>query len=153
MWIRFWKRELNHSPCFFFLPQIRYISQTQGLPGEQLLSMGTKTARFFCRETDAPYSSWRLKVISVTQQQTAEKPKRPRFNAIPLAPSHFCDFLFMCPHSVSLLFFPFPTLFLKTSAPNLCPCFSTGGVFCATPRLLEAGRQVHACLVAAWDSD
>uniref|UniRef100_A0A8C3RF09 non-specific serine/threonine protein kinase n=1 Tax=Cyanoderma ruficeps TaxID=181631 RepID=A0A8C3RF09_9PASS len=48
--------------------QIRYISQTQGLPGEQLLSMGTKTSRFFCRETDAPYSSWRLKVNSTIRE-------------------------------------------------------------------------------------
>eukprot|EP00063_Salmo_salar_P008381 XP_013983216.1 PREDICTED: homeodomain-interacting protein kinase 3-like isoform X4 [Salmo salar] len=42
--------------------QIRYISQTQGLPGEHLLNVGTKTARFFCRESDSPYSAWRLKV-------------------------------------------------------------------------------------------
>lgn len=41
--------------------QIRYISQTQGLPGEQLLNVGTKTARFFCKESDSPYATWRLK--------------------------------------------------------------------------------------------
>ncbi|KAJ7412171.1 hypothetical protein WISP_98643 [Willisornis vidua] len=63
--------------------QIRYISQTQGLPGEQLLSMGTKTARFFCRETDAPYSSWRLKVNMVMDLEgsdlLAEKADRREF--------------------------------------------------------------------------
>lgn len=44
------------------MQQIRYISQTQGLPGEHLLNVGTKTARFFCKESDSPYASWRLKV-------------------------------------------------------------------------------------------
>ncbi len=38
-----------------------FISQTQGLPGEQLLNVGTKTARFFCKEPDSPYATWRLK--------------------------------------------------------------------------------------------
>lgn len=42
--------------------QIRYISQTQGLPAEQLLNKGTKTTRFFTKESDSPYASWRLKV-------------------------------------------------------------------------------------------
>uniref|UniRef100_A0A2K5S071 non-specific serine/threonine protein kinase n=1 Tax=Cebus imitator TaxID=2715852 RepID=A0A2K5S071_CEBIM len=41
--------------------QIRYISQTQGLPAEYLLSAGTKTTRFFNRDTDSPYPLWRLK--------------------------------------------------------------------------------------------
>lgn len=44
------------------LLQIRYISQTQGLPAEYLLSAGTKTTRFFNRDTDSPYPLWRLKV-------------------------------------------------------------------------------------------
>ncbi|KAG8536654.1 hypothetical protein GDO81_025931 [Engystomops pustulosus] len=42
--------------------QIRYISQTQGLPAEYLLSSGTKTTRFFNRDGDSPYPLWRLKV-------------------------------------------------------------------------------------------
>lgn len=42
--------------------QIRYISQTQGLPAEQLLNKGTKTSRFFSKESDSPYATWRLKV-------------------------------------------------------------------------------------------
>lgn len=46
--------------------QIRYISQTQGLPAEQLLNKGTKTSRFFTKESDSPYASWRLKVPSCT---------------------------------------------------------------------------------------
>lgn len=50
--------------CFKIIFQIRYISQTQGLPGEQLLNVGTKSTRFFCRETDMSHSGWRLKVIN-----------------------------------------------------------------------------------------
>ena len=43
--------------------QIRYISQTQGLPSERMLSNATKTPRFFTREnTDVNYNFWRLKV-------------------------------------------------------------------------------------------
>ena len=43
--------------------QIRYISQTQGLPAEHMLSAATKTVRFFVREnTDSNYPFWRLKV-------------------------------------------------------------------------------------------
>uniref|UniRef100_A0A2K6FEY7 Homeodomain interacting protein kinase 3 n=1 Tax=Propithecus coquereli TaxID=379532 RepID=A0A2K6FEY7_PROCO len=38
--------------------QIRYISQTQGLPGEQLLNVGTKSTRFFCKETDMTHSEF-----------------------------------------------------------------------------------------------
>lgn len=49
---------------YFLMQQIRYISQTQGLPGEHLLNVGTKTARFFCKESDSPYAAWRLKVKS-----------------------------------------------------------------------------------------
>uniref|UniRef100_A0A8C9SIH1 non-specific serine/threonine protein kinase n=1 Tax=Scleropages formosus TaxID=113540 RepID=A0A8C9SIH1_SCLFO len=39
--------------------QIRYISQTQGLPAEYLLSAGTKTSRFFNRGPDSSYPLWR----------------------------------------------------------------------------------------------
>ena len=43
--------------------QIRYISQTQGLPAEHMLSSATKTTRFFIRESaDSHYPFWRLKV-------------------------------------------------------------------------------------------
>ena len=43
--------------------QIRYISQTQGLPAEHMLNAATKTARFFTREnTESSYPFWRLKV-------------------------------------------------------------------------------------------
>lgn len=48
-----------HFSCVF---QIRYISQTQGLPAEYLLSSGTKTTRFFNRDPDSTYPLWRLKV-------------------------------------------------------------------------------------------
>ncbi|XP_015265238.1 PREDICTED: homeodomain-interacting protein kinase 3 isoform X1 [Gekko japonicus] len=65
--------------------QIRYISQTQGLPTEQLLNIGTKTTRFFCKETDAPYSGWRLKTLEEHEAETGMKSKEARkyiFNSL-----------------------------------------------------------------------
>ncbi|KAK0136966.1 Homeodomain-interacting protein kinase 3 [Merluccius polli] len=58
--------------------QIRYISQTQGSPGEHLLNVGTKTARFFCRESDSPYASWRLKSTDDHEKETGMKSKEAR---------------------------------------------------------------------------
>ncbi|KAM9422835.1 homeodomain-interacting protein kinase 3 isoform 7-T8 [Salvelinus alpinus] len=58
--------------------QIRYVSQTQGLPGEHLLNVGTKTARFFCRESDSPYSAWRLKSTDEHETETGMKSKEAR---------------------------------------------------------------------------
>uniref|UniRef100_A0AAZ3S6J6 non-specific serine/threonine protein kinase n=1 Tax=Oncorhynchus tshawytscha TaxID=74940 RepID=A0AAZ3S6J6_ONCTS len=58
--------------------QIRYISQTQGLPGEQLLNVGTKTPRFFCKESDSPYAPWRLKVTREHETETGMKSKEAR---------------------------------------------------------------------------
>ncbi|MGH0154909.1 UNVERIFIED_CONTAM: hypothetical protein FKN15_037550 [Acipenser sinensis] len=58
--------------------QIRYISQTQGLPGDQVLNVGTKTARFFCRESDSPYSRWRLKTTEEHETETGMKSKEAR---------------------------------------------------------------------------
>nr|XP_009296187.1 homeodomain interacting protein kinase 3a isoform X2 [Danio rerio] len=58
--------------------QIRYISQTQGLPGEQLLNVGTKTARFFCKESDSPYTAWRLKTTEEHEAETGLKSKEAR---------------------------------------------------------------------------
>ncbi|KAL4641983.1 homeodomain-interacting protein kinase 3 isoform X1 [Arapaima gigas] len=58
--------------------QIRYISQTQGLPSEQLLNVGTKTTRFFCKESDSPYASWRLKTTEEHETETGMKSKEAR---------------------------------------------------------------------------
>ncbi|KAJ8281351.1 hypothetical protein GJAV_G00066600 [Gymnothorax javanicus] len=58
--------------------QIRYISQTQGLPGEQILNAGTKTARFFCKESDSPYAAWRLKTTEEHETETGMKSKEAR---------------------------------------------------------------------------
>ncbi|XP_015229603.1 PREDICTED: homeodomain-interacting protein kinase 3 isoform X2 [Cyprinodon variegatus] len=58
--------------------QIRYISQTQGLPGEHLLNTGTKTARFFCKESDSPYAAWRLKSTDEHEAETGMKSKEAR---------------------------------------------------------------------------
>ncbi|KAM9220699.1 homeodomain-interacting protein kinase 3 isoform 3-T4 [Dugong dugon] len=65
--------------------QIRYISQTQGLPGEQLLNVGTKSTRFFCRETDISHSGWRLKTLEEHESETGMKSKEARkyiFNSL-----------------------------------------------------------------------
>ena len=48
--------------------QIRYISQTQGLPAENLLSAATKTSRFFKRDHDTNFPLWRLKVCVQNNQ-------------------------------------------------------------------------------------
>ncbi|KAM9377902.1 homeodomain-interacting protein kinase 3-like isoform 2-T2 [Pholidichthys leucotaenia] len=58
--------------------QIRYISQTQGLPAQQLLNKGTKTSRFFCKESDSPYASWRLKTTEEHEKETGLKSKEAR---------------------------------------------------------------------------
>ncbi|XP_059927492.1 homeodomain-interacting protein kinase 3 isoform X6 [Gadus macrocephalus] len=58
--------------------QIRYISQTQGSPGELLLNAGTKTGRFFCREPDSPYAPWRLKSTDEHEKETGMKSKEAR---------------------------------------------------------------------------
>uniref|UniRef100_A0A8B9JK15 non-specific serine/threonine protein kinase n=1 Tax=Astyanax mexicanus TaxID=7994 RepID=A0A8B9JK15_ASTMX len=58
--------------------QIRYISQTQGLPGEHLLNVGTKTSRFFCRESDSPYAAWRFKSTEEHEAETGMKSKEAR---------------------------------------------------------------------------
>ena len=41
--------------------QIRYISQTQGLPAEHMLNNASKTVKFFYRDRDTSYPVWRLK--------------------------------------------------------------------------------------------
>ncbi|KAF1387165.1 hypothetical protein PFLUV_G00102520, partial [Perca fluviatilis] len=58
--------------------QIRYISQTQGLPAEQLLNKGTKTSRFFSKESNSPYASWRLKTTEEHEKETGLKSKEAR---------------------------------------------------------------------------
>ncbi|KAM9808149.1 LOW QUALITY PROTEIN: homeodomain-interacting protein kinase 3-like [Neosynchiropus ocellatus] len=58
--------------------QIRYISQTQGLPEEHLLNKGTKTSRFFSKEPDSPYASWRLKTTEEHEKETGLKSKEAR---------------------------------------------------------------------------
>lgn len=56
------RSRLKSLQCISRVFQIRYISQTQGLPAEYLLSSGTKTTRFFNRDPDSTYPLWRLKV-------------------------------------------------------------------------------------------
>ncbi|XP_054881965.1 homeodomain-interacting protein kinase 1 isoform X4 [Poeciliopsis prolifica] len=58
--------------------QIRYISQTQGLPAEYLLSAGTKTSRFFNRGPDSSYPLWRLKTPAEHEMEMGVKSKEAR---------------------------------------------------------------------------
>ncbi|XP_064634600.1 homeodomain-interacting protein kinase 2-like isoform X2 [Lineus longissimus] len=59
--------------------QIRYISQTQGLPAEHMLSSATKTSRFFNRETtEGSYPFWRLKTPEEHEAETRIKSKEAR---------------------------------------------------------------------------
>ncbi|XP_067850315.1 homeodomain-interacting protein kinase 3a isoform X2 [Heptranchias perlo] len=58
--------------------QIRYISQTQGLPGDHLLNVGTKTPRFFSRETETTYSGWKMKTPEEHEAETGMKSKEAR---------------------------------------------------------------------------
>ncbi|XP_070200329.1 homeodomain-interacting protein kinase 2-like isoform X3 [Littorina saxatilis] len=59
--------------------QIRYISQTQGLPQENLLNNATKTTRFFLRDnTDSSYPFWRLKSPEEHEGETKIKSKEAR---------------------------------------------------------------------------
>ncbi|GFY67681.1 homeodomain-interacting protein kinase 2 [Trichonephila inaurata madagascariensis] len=58
--------------------QIRYISQTQGLPAEHMLNNATKTNRFFYRESDTNYPFWRLKTPEEHEAETNVKSKEAR---------------------------------------------------------------------------
>ncbi|XP_067654332.1 homeodomain-interacting protein kinase 2-like isoform X1 [Haliotis asinina] len=59
--------------------QIRYVSQTQGLPAEHMLSSATKTTRFFVRDnTDSSYPFWRLKSPEEHEAETKIKSKEAR---------------------------------------------------------------------------
>ena len=52
--------------------------QTQGLPPEHLLSMGTKTSRFFFRDNHSDYPFWRLKTPEEHEAETTIKSKEAR---------------------------------------------------------------------------
>uniref|UniRef100_T1JHT3 non-specific serine/threonine protein kinase n=1 Tax=Strigamia maritima TaxID=126957 RepID=T1JHT3_STRMM len=58
--------------------QIRYISQTQGLPPEHMLNRAHKTPRFFYRDTEGSYPFWRLKTPEEHEGETNIKSKEAR---------------------------------------------------------------------------
>ncbi|KAH9643795.1 hypothetical protein HF086_002293 [Spodoptera exigua] len=58
--------------------QIRYISQTQGLPTEHMLNSASKTAKFFYRDVDSTYPFWRLKTPEEHELETGIKSKEAR---------------------------------------------------------------------------
>ena len=52
--------------------QIRYISQTQGVPSEKMLNAATKTPKFFYRDFDSNYPFWRLKTPEEHESETGK---------------------------------------------------------------------------------
>ncbi|XP_063291547.1 homeodomain-interacting protein kinase 2-like [Pelobates fuscus] len=58
--------------------QIRYISQTQGLPAEHLLNRGAKTQYYFDKYDESPSKSWRLKIPDDFEMRTGIKSKETR---------------------------------------------------------------------------
>ena len=58
--------------------QIRYISQTQGLPAEHMLNSASKTQKFFYRDRDSSYPFWRLKTPEEHEMETKIKSKEAR---------------------------------------------------------------------------
>ncbi|CAL8116038.1 unnamed protein product [Orchesella dallaii] len=58
--------------------QIRYISQTQGLPTEHMLNSASKTTKFFYRDLDSTYPFWRLKTPEEHEAETGIKSKEAR---------------------------------------------------------------------------
>lgn len=58
--------------------QIRYITQTQGAPPQQLLKEGTKTHKFFVRHDDNMFPMWRLRTPEEHERETGIKSKEAR---------------------------------------------------------------------------
>ncbi|RXG71734.1 Homeodomain-interacting protein kinase 2 [Armadillidium vulgare] len=59
--------------------QIRYISQTQGIPPEHMLNNATKTTKFFYRDNEvSSYPFWRLKTPEEHEAETGIKSKEAR---------------------------------------------------------------------------
>ncbi|CAH2225187.1 Homeodomain-interacting kinase 2 [Pelobates cultripes] len=60
--------------------QIRYITETQGLPDENMLNRATKTHLFFRRQRYYQHSLWRLKIKDRYEWETGIKPIERRTN-------------------------------------------------------------------------
>ena len=58
--------------------QIRYISQTQGVPPEHMLNNASKTPKFFYRDRESSYPFWRLRTPEEVQLETKIKSKEAR---------------------------------------------------------------------------
>lgn len=58
--------------------QIRYISQTQNMPSERMLTLATKTMKFFYRDVESSYPFWRLKTPEEHEAETGIKSKEAR---------------------------------------------------------------------------
>ncbi|XP_074109005.1 uncharacterized protein LOC141533823 [Cotesia typhae] len=53
--------------------QIRYISQTQGLPTEEMLNNASKTSKFFYKDQNSEHPLWRLKTPEAFEAETGVK--------------------------------------------------------------------------------
>eukprot|EP00095_Tigriopus_kingsejongensis_P002712 maker-scaffold809_size94238-snap-gene-0.30 protein:Tk02712 transcript:maker-scaffold809_size94238-snap-gene-0.30-mRNA-1 annotation:"hypothetical protein TcasGA2_TC007452" len=58
--------------------QIRYISQTQGVPPEHMLNNASKTTKFFYRDREVSYPFWRLQTPEEVEIETKVKSKDAR---------------------------------------------------------------------------
>lgn len=58
--------------------QIRYISQTQGVPPEHMLNNASKTTKFFYRDREVSYPFWRLRTPEEVEMETKVKSKEAR---------------------------------------------------------------------------
>ncbi|XP_065318100.1 uncharacterized protein LOC135926233 isoform X2 [Gordionus sp. m RMFG-2023] len=58
--------------------QIRFISQTQGLPPQHMLNVAVKTEQFFCKESNGKYHYWRMKTSKEYEDTTNIHPNETR---------------------------------------------------------------------------
>uniref|UniRef100_A0AAR5Q9W5 non-specific serine/threonine protein kinase n=1 Tax=Dendroctonus ponderosae TaxID=77166 RepID=A0AAR5Q9W5_DENPD len=58
--------------------QIRYISETQGLPTEDMLNNASKTTKFFYKDMESPYSFWQLKTPAEHEAEMGIKSRETR---------------------------------------------------------------------------
>ena len=58
--------------------QIRYISQTQGVPRDHMLNNASKTTKFFYRDREASFPFWRLRTPEEVEIETKIKSKEAR---------------------------------------------------------------------------
>ncbi|KAG8229821.1 hypothetical protein J437_LFUL008189 [Ladona fulva] len=155
--------------------QIRYISQTQGLPTEHMLNNASKTTKFFYRDMDSTYPFWRLKTPEEHEAETGIKSKEARkyiFNCLDdigqvnvptdleggelLAEKadrrEFIDLLkrMLTMDQVERVLPPFLTSFFPTAASDVAVlCFNLKSVFQQERRITPGEALNHAFVTLA----